>query len=152
MLEKLRFIYLFIWNNVPGRNFKSVESLNGELMSSIIHVLPLIFLYLPVWIRIRIRNTDPDPQGSWMRIKFGSGSTTMLTIPGFLEQVQYISIFWASPISWAPPSCPRVPSWADARVSCRWGRTPAPPPGSWTCPGPTSTQSCHRFGLKCTVG
>ena len=65
MLEKLRFIYLFIWNNVPGRNFKSVESLNGELMSSIIHVLPLIFSIFTC--------LDPDPYS-----EYGSRSTRVL--------------------------------------------------------------------------
>ena len=37
-------------------------------------------LYLPVWIRIRIRNTDPDPGSSWKRIQYGSGSTTLVKI------------------------------------------------------------------------
>ena len=33
-------------------------------------------LYLHVWIRIRIKNTDPYPQSSWIRIQYGSGSNT----------------------------------------------------------------------------
>ena len=45
-------------NNGTGINFM----LNCELLSSILHLLPLNFLYfLPAWIRIRFRNTDPDP-------------------------------------------------------------------------------------------
>ena len=36
-------------------------------------------LYLPVWIRIPIRNTDPDPQRPWIRIQSGSGSTAGTT-------------------------------------------------------------------------
>ena len=34
-------------------------------------------LYLHAWIRIRIPNTDPDPKSSWIRIQYGSGSTTL---------------------------------------------------------------------------
>ena len=33
-------------------------------------------LYLHVWIRICIRNTDPDSRSSWIRIQYGPGSTT----------------------------------------------------------------------------
>ena len=45
-------------NNGTGINFM----LNCELLSSILHLLPLNFFnFLPVWIRIRFRNTDPDP-------------------------------------------------------------------------------------------
>ena len=40
-------------------------SLNAGFMSSILHLLPLIYpiLYLPIWIRIStgILNTDTDP-------------------------------------------------------------------------------------------
>ena len=31
-------------------------------------------LFLHVWIRIRILDTDPDQQSSWIRIQYGSGS------------------------------------------------------------------------------
>ena len=34
--------------------------------------------YLHVWIRIRIVNTDPDPQSSGIRIQYGPGSTTLM--------------------------------------------------------------------------
>ena len=63
-------------NNGTGINFM----LNYELLSSILHLLPLNFFYfLPVWIRIRFRNTDPDPLSCWIRIQVGSGSTTLGT-------------------------------------------------------------------------
>ena len=39
-------------NNSNGRNFLSVGSMNGELLSSILHLLLLFILFLPVWIRI----------------------------------------------------------------------------------------------------
>ena len=39
-------------------------------------------LYLHVWIRIRIRNMDPDPGSFWIRIQYGSGSTTLVTPTG----------------------------------------------------------------------
>ena len=62
-------------NNGTGINFM----LNCELLSSILHLLPLNFFYfLPVWIRIRFRNTDPDPLSCWIRIQFGSGTTTLI--------------------------------------------------------------------------
>ena len=35
-----------------------------------------LILYLQVWIRIRIRNMDP--QSSWIWIRYGSGSTTLV--------------------------------------------------------------------------
>ena len=31
-----------------------------------------------MWIRIRIPNTDPDPESSGIRIQYGSGSTTLV--------------------------------------------------------------------------
>ena len=36
----------------------------------------LSYIYLHVLIRIRIQNTDQDPQSSWIRIQYGSGTTT----------------------------------------------------------------------------
>ena len=33
-----------------------------------------------VWIRFRIRNTDPDPDSPWIRLQYGSGSTTLVTV------------------------------------------------------------------------
>ena len=41
-------------------------------------------LYLHVWILIRIQNKNSDPGSSWIRIQYGSGSTTLaatLTCP-----------------------------------------------------------------------
>ena len=58
--------------NVTRKFFLSVESLKGKFMSSIllvlVHLLPVIYdlsyIYSPVWFRIRIWNTDPDPQSN----------------------------------------------------------------------------------------
>ena len=38
--------------------------------------MSLFYLIFHVWIRIRILNTDP--QSSWKRIQYGSGSTTLV--------------------------------------------------------------------------
>ena len=35
-------------------------------------------LYLHVWIWIRIRTGNTDPESSWIQIQYGSGSTTLL--------------------------------------------------------------------------
>ena len=57
---------LTIENNDTGRNVYSVKSVNGEFMSSILHILPLIYsIFLPVWIQIHRgpeygSNLDPD--------------------------------------------------------------------------------------------
>ena len=64
----------------------------------------LFILFSTLWIRIwiRIRNTDPEPQSSWIRIKFGSGSTTLLLF--FNERLAEIIIFFVSP-SWFQCYC-----------------------------------------------
>ena len=64
----------FGWKKNPFKisfwNFLSVRSMNGELLSSTLHLLPLIALFSPAWIR-RIwihkvpeywSNLDPKPQ------------------------------------------------------------------------------------------
>ena len=57
---------LTIENRVVVRNVLSVKFLNGEFMSSILHILPLIYsIFLPVWIQIHRgpeygSNLDPD--------------------------------------------------------------------------------------------
>jgi hypothetical protein len=43
-----------------------------------VHFSPEISLFSCPWIRVRIPNTDPDPQSHWIRIQSGSGSTTLL--------------------------------------------------------------------------
>ena len=83
ILEKKNSLKKYIFlklkeQNVTKRNFYSVESLNCEFKC---YVLCLHFtLYLHVWIRIRIPNMDPDLEGSWIRIQYGSGSTTLIII------------------------------------------------------------------------
>ena len=57
-----------------GRNFVSF------FLSSILHLLPIIYPILLVWIRILIRNTEPDPpRRCRIRIHFGSGITTLVS-------------------------------------------------------------------------
>ena len=40
-------------------------------------IFPIITVHAWIRIGIRIPNTDPDPQSSWIRIQYGSGFTTM---------------------------------------------------------------------------
>ena len=51
---------------------------NFCLQSYTFYLFFFLLLLLLVWNRIRIRNTDPDPQSCWIRIRFGSVSTTTL--------------------------------------------------------------------------
>ena len=57
---------LTIENNDTGRNVYSVKSVNGEFMSSILHILPLIYsiFYLYGSRFTEVLNTDPI----WIRI------------------------------------------------------------------------------------
>ena len=52
--------------------------MNREFFSLILHLLPLMYLIYTCVDPDRIQNTDSDPQSSWIRIQFGSGSTTTL--------------------------------------------------------------------------
>ena len=75
----------------PKENLYSVGFLNCEFLFSILHLLPEmcpIWLFLPGWIRIRIRNTDP--QRCWIQIQFGSGFTTHNIKIG----IQIFAIIW----------------------------------------------------------
>ena len=51
--------------------FSSVNSLNSKFFLQS-YIFCLFFLFLPLWIRI----LNKDPPSSWIRIQFGSGSTT----------------------------------------------------------------------------
>ena len=44
-------------------------------------------LYLHMWIRIRIWNTDPDPESFWIRIQYGSRFTTLVTTRFFSVKI-----------------------------------------------------------------
>ena len=44
----------------------------SEMWIYIFNLLPLFILNLHAYIWIRIRNTDPDPQSSWIRIRIHS--------------------------------------------------------------------------------
>ena len=60
---------IFLKLTAPEDNFSHLsESLNGLFMSSILHLLPLIYPFLTC--------EDPDPRRSWIRIQFVSESTT----------------------------------------------------------------------------
>ena len=59
----------------PKEMFYSVESLNCEIfnLKSFAYIL-ILFYFLHVWIRIRIQNTDLDPEGFCIRIQYGSNT------------------------------------------------------------------------------
>ena len=73
-------------------------------------------LYLHVWIRIRIPNTDPDPESSWIRIQYGSGSTTL--VKTVREFVFPLSV----PTVRRPQPCLHSSSWL-ASISTHWGKS-----------------------------
>ena len=88
------------------------------------------FLFLPVWNRIRIRNTDPDPQScwmygsnkdpdpksSWIRIQLWSGSQKLLNTDPMRIRIHTVAEYGSYSI------------WS----TCTEGRPPPPParPGS----------------------
>ena len=65
-------------------------------------------LYLHVWIRIHIPNTDPDPESFWIRIQYGSGSTTLFPWTTYMEIVQVWPLDWAPIYSKILDSCSRI--------------------------------------------
>ena len=69
----INFLTLYIWNLLP--------------------------LFYPKFTWIRIRNTDPDPQSSWIRIQYGSGSTIL----DFIENC-FSSLIWQFTAWPWPPS------------------------------------------------
>ena len=78
---KLLVLYNIIITKCHLKNFVPIltTKLNSELWIFCLksHIFCFHFiLYLHVWIRICIPNTVPDPESSWIRIQYGSGSTT----------------------------------------------------------------------------
>ena len=84
------FKIIFFKTSIFSKNYKHTLShkevfyqlslwIVNYYLKSDIFCLHLI-LYLHVWIRIRIRipNTDPDPGSLWIRIQYGSWSTTLV--------------------------------------------------------------------------
>ena len=69
-----------------------------------------------MWIRIRIPNTDPDPESSWIRIQYGSGSTTL--VKTVREFVFPLSV----PTVRRPQPCLHSSSWL-ASISTHWGKS-----------------------------
>ena len=75
----------FLPNLDPDPGPLSVESLNGECKSSILYLLLLIY---PIFTRV-----DPDPQWSWIRIQFGSGSGSTI-LASILVPVNKLFSYW----------------------------------------------------------
>ena len=113
-LRRKKFKKIFFLNNKKEIFFQLVRSLNCEFLSSTLPFLALIYRY-PIFTCV-----DPDPQCSWLRIQFGSRSTTSVCS----EKVKYIDLrFWAWTAAWS--SSPRVPStWHPWRRGGAWW----PPP------------------------
>ena len=63
-------------SNDPGRNFLSVESLNGEFLFSSLHLLPHIY---PIFTCV-----DTDPYS-----EYGSGSTKLVNKDPILSRIQH---------------------------------------------------------------
>ena len=85
-----------IWIRIQGfsSNFKTIPTVRTKCHKKMFSQLSLRilklnlkpldpfyymqYLYVWIWIRICIPNTNPDPQSSWIRIQYGSRSTTLV--------------------------------------------------------------------------
>ena len=82
IIEKIIFfnssIYFLVISTYCHKEIFNLLSLRNVNYYHKSDILCLHFiLYLHVWIRIRITNTDPNPGSSCIRIQYGFGSTTL---------------------------------------------------------------------------
>ena len=155
-------LYYQFWKKIQKLIFKKQISFKKSIfLNNYKNKMPPLYLhfilYLHVWIRIRIWNTDPDPESSWIRIRihphwfcryvgdlnfFG---LTYFVLSCYSIELHHVQVVTCCP--WCPVPPPPAAAGSARTPTWRAGTMTRSPPSRWPLATVLSSRSCLDWFL-----